>query len=137
MTLDQAAVYPLQGPAFVGTFSERAMLGTGTVAHWDSTGLAPDPQRNIAPAPGSQNLVAPRDAGGIAGTNHLNRSIGPVIGPVSEWSGNRDLPISVPIGASGPVGRSDYSAQLAAAYAAANRRVLDQAAIESAMVAAV
>lgn len=137
VTLDQFAVYPKQGPAFVGTFSERVMLGAGAVQHWQQSGLAPDPQTVIAPAPGSENLTAPRDAGGRSGTNRLNRSIGPVGGPVSEWSGNRDLPLSVPIGARGPVGRLDYSAQLAAAYAAANRHVFDQAAVESALVAAV
>lgn len=137
VVLDQASVQPLTGPAFVGTYSERVMLGTGQLSQWNAAGLGPDPQTTLAPAPGSENLTAPRDAGGRPGTNRLNRSRGPVLGPTSGWSGNRDLPLSLPVGARGPVGTLDYSSALAQAYAAANRRVLDQAAIESALVAAV
>lgn len=137
IVLDEPGIYhTAHEPANVGTFSERAMLGTGPAAAWALPGLAPDPQTILAPAPGSENLTTLQNVGGRPGTQRLNRAVGPVTGPVSVWTGNRaDLPSNA-IGAAGPVGRADYGAQLNAAYAAANRRVLDQASIEAQLVAA-
>lgn len=138
---DDAGIYPgtgtnPTGAAFVGVASQWAMLADWQPGLWELPGLAPDPQRNLAPAPGSQNLVQARDTGGVPGTQRIARSVGPVVGPTAVWTGNQSVLPVAPVGSAGPVGRADYSAQLTAAWAAANRQVLDQALIEAQLVAA-
>lgn len=66
----------------------------------------------LAPAPGSTDLIAPRDTGSIPGTTYLNIKDGPVTGfAMDEYQeGNRQQLESVPPGAYGPVvGGEDYS----------------------------
>lgn len=72
----------------------------------------------MAPAPGSTDLIAPRDAGSIPGTSYLNVKNGPVSGfAMDEYQeGNRQQLESVPPGAYGPVvGGQDYSSVVSAA----------------------
>lgn len=84
----------------------------------------PDPHEYafLAPTPNSSdNLIAPRDQDGIAGTVSENIFWGPVDGrPMDEWQvGARQQLMTVPPGYGGPVTGSpdaDYAAQLAYAY---------------------
>jgi hypothetical protein len=96
-------------------------------------------QTYLAPAPGSQDLVAPRDAGGTAGTNRVILSDGPVDGHISDaWSSARTDLHTPQVGTAGPVsGGPDYGHQLNAAYYAQAQAQFSVAAAEAAMVAAV
>lgn len=96
-------------------------------------------QAFLAPAPGSQDLSAPRDSGGVAGTNRLLLSAGPVDGAAADaWTASRaDLHTAV-VGTAGPVaGGPDYGHQLNAAYYAQAQAQFSQAQAEAGMVAAV
>jgi len=66
----------------------------------------------LAPAPGSTDLIAPRDTGSIPGTSYLNTMDGPVSGFAMDQfqEGNFQQLESSPPGAYGPVvGGEDYS----------------------------
>lgn len=98
---------------------------------------------STSPAPHSsempQSLSAPRDAGGVTGTNRLIKNAGPVeSGSTEQWTGQRDELYSQAVGINGPIsGGEDYSGQLMQAWAHANAAMIDQAAAEAAMVSAV
>lgn len=85
-----------------------------------------------------QDLSAPRDAGGVPGTNRIIHSMGPVDGsPDSGWSGSRTALHAPQTQAMGPVtGGPDYGQTLTAAYYSAAQANFSQAQAESAMVAA-
>lgn len=66
----------------------------------------------LAPAPGSTDLIAPRDSGSVPGTAYENIMAGPVTGFALDQyqEGNRQALLSTPPGAHGPVvGGDDYS----------------------------
>lgn len=92
----------------------------------------------LAPAPGSQDLTAPRDSGGVPGTNRVIHSIGPVDGTVSDdWTGSRTGLHAPRVQANGPVaGGPDYGHSLTAAYYSAAQANFSQAQAEAGMVAA-
>jgi hypothetical protein len=85
-----------------------------------------------------QDLAAPRDAGGVPGTNRTIHSIGPVDGtPDTGWSGSRTALHAPQTQSQGPVtGGPDYGQTLTAAYYSAAQANFSQAQAESAMVAA-
>lgn len=125
-----------EAATYVGAFSQYALTESKTPQHWDITGLDPD-QQTIIISGTTKNATTPRDIGGIAGHQRLNRSIGPVTGAASEWTGNNNqdsIPVDY-VGAQGPVGYLDYSSALAQAHAAANRNVYDQAIAEAQLIA--
>jgi hypothetical protein len=112
--------------------------GKYELAYLNQPGQTPS-QTYLAPAPGSQDLAAPRDSGGVAGTNRVIHPTGPVDGAGADsWSASRaDLHTPV-VGTGGPVtGGPDYGHQLNAAYYAQAQAQFSQAAAEAAMVAAV
>lgn len=92
----------------------------------------------LAPAPGSQDLMMPRDTGGVPGTNRIIHARGPVDGALSDqWTGTRETLHAPALQAHGPVvGGPDYGHTLTAAYYAAAQANYSQAAAEAAMVAA-
>lgn len=93
----------------------------------------------LAPAPGSANLIRPRDFNGTPGTNRLFKATGPVDGGAASpgWTG-KVTPLRSPvIGNSGPVsGGRDGSQVAAQAYFAAQAAAVSQAASDVAMVTA-
>lgn len=114
-----------------------AYAGRKNIRFMDSQGV-PAPLYNTAPAPGSENLNAPRYEGQVGGHNRLMLNGGPVTGaPASEWSGHRtELPRNA-VGNKGPVAGGRDGAQLAVqAYFAQQAAYFSQAASDAAMVAA-
>ena len=103
----------------------------------NDSGLIPS-YAEANPAPGSPSLIAPRNAGEVAGTNRLIQSTGPVGGEgEANWSGLRDDAYSQEVGIYGPVGGGpDYHSQLQQAYWQAHNQNVDYAAAEAGMVAA-
>ena len=72
----------------------------------------------LNPAPGSQDLIAPRDSNSVPGTAQLNYIHGPVTGNSMDvyQEGNRQELLATPPGTYGPVvGGQDYSSVVAAA----------------------
>lgn len=97
---------------------------------------------STAPAPGSQDLIAARDTGGVSGTNRLIRSVGPVTGEGADggnsWTGNRaELYQSNPNYAGPVVGGPDYANALGSAHYADTLAGYSEIASTSAMVSAV
>jgi len=93
----------------------------------------------LAPAPGSANLIAPRDTGGIPGTNRLIHSQGPVTGtPDNQWTGERTRTVAQAVGMNGPViGGADVGHGVSNAYYAQQNAMYSQAAAEAALMAAI
>lgn len=115
-------------PEYAGTYELGYLNQPGQV-----TSLA-----SLVPAAGSSDLTAPRDAGGVAGTNRIIHSVGPVDGVVSDgWTGSRADLHAPQVQANGPVaGGPDYGHSLTAAYYSAAQANFSQAQAEAAMVAA-
>lgn len=112
--------------------------GQYQLGYLDQPGAVPS-QTYLAPAPGSQDLSAPRDSGGVAGTNRVIHSVGPVDGAGADsWSAARTDLHTPLVGTGGPVsGGPDYGHTLNAAYYAQAQAQFSLAAAEAAMVAAV
>lgn len=115
--------------------------GTYTPGFENSPGVLYD-NSSYTPAPGSQDLSAPRSDGGVPGTNRLIRSQGPVTGEGSDggqsWTGNRaELHRPNPNYAGPVVGGPDYSNSLGAAYYADTLAGYSEISATSAMVSAV
>lgn len=93
----------------------------------------------LYPAPGSQDLTAPRDAAGIPGTDTLMYAAeGPVTGRDNAYTNNRAALYSETPGYNGPVGGGpDYSQQATRAYFQVQAQQYSQAATEAAMLAAI
>jgi hypothetical protein len=121
-------------PAYAGEYHPGFMEARGAV---------PDTAW-LAPAPGSENLRAPRDKaapairGEATGTNRLFRPHGPVTGHTnSQWTGHRTDLRTPLVGNSGPVtGGRDGGRLAAQAYFAAQAAQYSQAASNAAMVSA-
>lgn len=98
----------------------------------------PEPLSNLAPAPGSENLIAPRNAGEIGGTNRLVRFHGPVDAHAPVWSGKNTALRKPVVGNKGPVsGAAVDGATLASqAYFAQQAAYFSQQASDAAMVSA-
>jgi len=125
---NSAEVFQADAPEYAGQYELGFLNQPGTVASLAS----------MVPAPGSSDLVAPRDAGGVPGTNRIIHSVGPVDGVLSDgWTGSRaDLHTPAPA-LNGPVsGGPDYGQTLTAAYYASAQANFSQAQAEAAMVAA-
>lgn len=123
------------GETFQATNPEYA--GAYALGYLDAPG-APVSAAFLAPAPGSVDLSAARDAGAVPGTNRLIHSEGPVTGsPFVGWTGTR-TDLHKPIAqVDGPVtGGPDYGRTLTAAYYGQAQAAYSQAAAEAAMVAA-
>lgn len=118
-------------PAYAGTYTPGFQDSPGTV-------FATTP---LAPAPGSTDLAAPRESGGMPGTNRLINSLGPVAGDGAEhgrWTGNREDANKPNMQYAGPVtGGPDYANSLGAAYFAAQQQAYSDQAANAAMVSAV
>lgn len=95
----------------------------------------------LAPAPGSENLSAPRDSNSRAGTNRLFKPAGPVDGASASpgWTGKNAALRSPVVGNSGPVNGTamDSGAMAAQAYFASIAARVSQAASDAAIVSAV
>jgi hypothetical protein len=92
---------------------------------------------HLAPAPGSENLRAPRDSNSKPGTNRLFKPSGPVDGGNASpgWTGKNAALRTPVVGNSGPVSGGRDGAQIAAqAYFAAQAAQFSQAASDAAMV---
>lgn len=101
-------------------------------------GLTSELNSHLLPAPGSANLTAPRDSGGVPGMNRVIASVGPVRGESDATYRNaRQKVVPNNVGQQGPVTGSDYSQALHNAYYQQVNAAYNQAAAESAMVAAV
>lgn len=126
------------GDAFQATGNQPDYAGFYDLGYRSDPGMVPSyAEQN--PAPGSASLIAPRDAAGVAGTNRVISSRGPVSGQNAEvWSGLRDGAYTQEVGLYGPVaGGEDYHSQLQQAYWQAHNANVDYAAAEAGMVAAV
>jgi hypothetical protein len=127
------------GELFQDTAPEYA--GQYELGFIDQPGTVPS-QTYLAPAPGSQDLVAPRDTGGVPGTNRVIHSVGPVDGAGTDggatWSSVR-TDLHTPVAQQGgPVtGGPDYGHSLNAAYYAQAQAQYNLASAEAAMVAAI
>lgn len=93
----------------------------------------------LAPATGSENLVAPRDAFGVPGTNRAIHSAGPVTGTSDNaWSGRRAATVPRTVGSSGPVtGGQDVNQAAARAYYSQQASMISQAMAEASLMAVV
>lgn len=135
------------GPlAAIGSTGERDQTqapeyaGQYELGYLNQPGALPT-QTYLAPAPGSQDLLVPRDTGGISGTNRILHSVGPVDGAGTDggntWTSDRDVLHKAAVGNSGPVaGGPDYGHSLTAAYYAQAAAQFNTAAAEASMVAA-
>jgi hypothetical protein len=85
---------------------------------------------------GSANLVAPRDSGGIPGTNRLIQSAGPVSGTSDNlWSGKRAATVPKSVSVSGPVGGGqDTGIAAQRAYYSQQANYISQAGMESSLM---
>ena len=115
--------------------------GKYELAFMDAPGVLFD-NSSYSPAPGSEDLIAPRFADGVGGTNRIIKSEGPVSGSGSDggttWSGNRaELNRPNPNYAGPVVGGPDYANSLGAAYYADTLAGYSEIASTSAMVSAV
>lgn len=121
--------FQTQYPDYVGTV-ERGF--------YHPNGVQPTGGHSLNPAPGSVDLIAPRDAGSIAAPGRVFNGSGPVSGGNSNWT-NMVASLDPIVAASpGPVrGGQDYSSQLANVYFATQAQQYSQQAIEAALVSAV
>lgn len=113
-------------PGYAGNYDPHFM---------DSKGM-PEPLSILAPAPGSENLSAPRNAGEIGGSNRLFKPHGPVSAVnQSGWTGKNTALRKPVVGNSGPVGGGRDNSQIAsqAYFASVAARVAQQAS-DAAMV---
>lgn len=125
------------GALFQSDPSMPADLGLYQLDYLEVSGAAPA-QQFLAPAPGSVDLVMARESGGVAGTNRIIHSVGPVDGAMGDgWTGTRtDLHRLIPQ-SDGPVtGGPDYGHTAMAAYYSVAQAAFSQAAAEAGMVAA-
>lgn len=113
--------------------------GTYALDFMNEPGILPSFTENT-PAPGSQSLVAPRNADEIAGTNTIIKSDGPVRSETTDtWSGDRAALYRSNPNYGGPVqGGPDYATGMQAAYFQSQAlAAFSEAASNSAMVSAV
>lgn len=113
-------------PAYAGEYNPHFLDVPG----------APVTPSFLAPAPGSENLTAPRNAGEIGGTNRLFKPSGPVTAEsASGWTGKNTALRKPVVGNSGPVGGGRDNSQIAsqAYFASVAARVAQQAS-DAAMV---
>lgn len=125
-----SALRSTTGEAFQASNPEYA--GVYEPGFLDQPGVMPA----VAQLP--QDLVVPRDAGGVPGTNRAIHARGPVDGVISDaYTGTRAGLHSPQLQAAGPVvGGPDYGHTLNAAYYSAAQANYSQAAAEAGMVAA-
>jgi hypothetical protein len=133
------ALHSNSGDVFQDSNPEYA--GRYELEYMNTVGLVPAYTEQV-PAPGSQSLSAPRNAGEIAGTNRIIQSDGPVRGDGADggnsWTGQRDAAYKPNMQYNGPVsGGRDYGTNVQLAYFASQAAMLSQQAIDSAMVSAV
>lgn len=126
------------GDVFQRSAFQPEYAGAYDLAFRSDQGLIPS-YAETNPAPGSESLLAPRNAGEVSGTNTIIQSTGPVGGEGdANWSGLRDDAYGQEYGLYGPVaGGPDYHSQLQQAYWQANNATVDYAAAEAGMVASV
>lgn len=114
-------------PEYAGQYELSYLNQPGTVGSLAS----------LVPAAGSSDLSAPRDSGGVPGTNRAIHSTGPVDGLPEGWTGSRTALHQAQTQSAGPVtGGPDYGQTLTAAYYSAAQANFSQAQAEAAMVAA-
>lgn len=120
---------PSEMPAYLGT-NQRII--TETPGQRDTHAF-------LAPAPGSTDLIEPRDTGGIPATVYFNEHTGPVTGRAFDVYQNiRQGLLAVQPGQLGPVvGGPDQGEALSAAFFQAQFATQSNAASDAAMVNAV
>lgn len=94
----------------------------------------------LSPAPGSTDLIAPRDSNSVPGTTSLNVMHGPVTGSAMDeyQTGNRQILMTAPPGSHGPVvGGPDYSTTVAYATFQEAFSSYSNAATDNAIVSAI
>lgn len=124
------ADYQAANPAYAGEYLPHFL---------DNPGILPG-YNDLAPAPGSENLTAPRTTGGVPGTNRLFIPDGPVDGSAASpgWTGKRTPLRPLTVGNNGPVsGGADTGAVAANAYFASVAARVSKAASDAAIVSAV
>ncbi len=109
-----------------------------TLAFVDYTGAEPT-YNTLNPAPGSADLIEPRDTGGSTGTNDLLQSAGPVTGSdTANWNYDRAVLNRGNPDINGPVvGGPDYGQQLSAAYWSPEQLIFSAKAAEISLLTAV
>lgn len=123
----ESTMYPNDNPSYVGHYALGYVIPDNDV---------PDYQ-NIAPAPGSSDLIRPRNSGEVTGKQRLLQSIGPVTMSDSQYTGRRARLVPASIGNDGPnVSGADYAQATANAYFASQAVIFSRMAADSAMVAA-
>jgi hypothetical protein len=118
--------------------SHSAGEGLYQLNYLNETGLG-EVATQLNPAAGSANLIEPRNAHGIPGTNRVIHSTGPVTGTPDNWySGQRTATQAQPVGLNGPVvGGADTGHGTSNAYYAAQNAMYSQAAAEAGLMAAI
>lgn len=94
----------------------------------------------LAPAPGSENLIRARDANGIPGTNRAISVAGPVTGTSDNlWSSRRAATVAKPVTSMrGPVtGGQDTGTAATRAYYSQQASYISQAQAEASLMAVV
>lgn len=125
-------VFQSGNPEYAGEYFPGFQNDPGTVAN-------PAP---LNPAPGSVDLAVPRETGGVAGTNRLIKSEGPVDGAGADlgitWTGDQgDLYRPNPNYHGPVVGGPDYAQQLGNAFYADQLAGFSEIAATAALVSAV
>lgn len=124
-------VHQASAPEYAGQYQLEFMNAPGVL--FDNS--------SYSPAPGSEDLIAPRYEGGVSGTNRIIKSEGPVKSgnPNGDtWTGNRAALNRPNPNYAGPVvGGPDYANSLGAAYYADTMAGYSEIASTSAMVSAV
>lgn len=112
-----------------------AVAGDDVLAFQAAPGIDPE-RRDLNTAPGSVDLIEPRDTGGVPGTDTILASIGPVTGDGTEYlDGRARLNTPNPSYAGAVTGGPDFNQQAAQAYAASQAKLYSDQASASALLA--
>lgn len=114
-------------PAYVGQDQLGYLNNPGIKAAYE----------DVYPSPGSVDLVAPRQAYGVPGTDRIIHSIGPVSGDNNTFDGNRAALNTPNPGYAGPVtGGPDYATIAATNYFASQAQMYSEQAQAAALLVA-
>lgn len=126
---NQSEQFQSDNPAYAGEYH---------LGYENAIGLPAPVAQSTAPAPGSTDLVVARTTGGVAGTNRIIQSDGPVTGRDNPFSGLQGDLFTPNPNYNGPVsGGQDYSQQLANAYFASQATLFSEQASAQALISAV
>lgn len=102
------------------------------------SGIIPTGGHSLNPAPGSVDLIEPRDTGSLPAPGRVFNGSGPVSGGNSNWTNTVANLDPIVAASPGPVrGGQDYSVQLANVYFATIAQQYSQQAVEAALISAV